>query len=84
MSHSNALQVTRHRGCPSLIGYQPVARGLRVRVRVAVGHDVKVAQSGRRRLQRALRDDEPVTVVVDVREANPVLALAEHAQLARA
>mmetsp|Transcript_13689 Transcript_13689/g.54856 ORF Transcript_13689/g.54856 Transcript_13689/m.54856 type:complete len:260 (-) Transcript_13689:558-1337(-) len=50
------------------------------RVRRAVGDDVELAEGSVARRQRALGDDEPVAVVVDVREADAVVAGAEDAE----
>eukprot|EP00754_Rhynchopus_humris_P036971 Rhum_TRINITY_DN19072_c0_g1::Rhum_TRINITY_DN19072_c0_g1_i1::g.169182::m.169182 len=57
---------------------------LLVRVRRAVRAHVELAQRRAVLVQGTLAEDEPVAVVVDVRKADAVLAVAEDAQLARA
>ena len=48
-----------------------------VRVRAAVGRDVELSQGWRVFLQGPFRYYKTVAVVVDVREADPVLALSK-------
>ena len=48
---------------------------------LAVGDDVKFAEGGRVGIQCLLRNDEPVTVIIDVGEAYAVVARSEHAEL---
>mmetsp|Transcript_31702 Transcript_31702/g.73284 ORF Transcript_31702/g.73284 Transcript_31702/m.73284 type:complete len:293 (-) Transcript_31702:234-1112(-) len=63
-------------------GHPEVAAAARVRVRAAVRHDVKLAARGRARVERGVAQDETVRVVVDVAEADAVLAVAENPEQA--
>ena len=63
-----------HDGLVDLLPEVEVA--LLVRVRVRVGDDVELAEGRAALVQHALRQDEPVAVVVVVREADAVPALA--------
>eukprot|EP00962_Isochrysis_galbana_P047880 scaffold19768_cov128-Isochrysis_galbana.AAC.3 len=76
------IEAHRH---PRLVNHTPQRRvPLRVWVRVAVRHNIELAVYSGSLVQRSLGDDEPVRVVVDVSEADPVLAIAENAQPAGA